>query len=1050
MQQKHPVRLNAWKLKTISLVVGAILYSGSLYAQNESIEFNLPVQSLQSSVEHIAQQGNVHILYVSTILQNKKAPALSGQYTIDQALQQLLQGTSLTVQKNGNAWSIVEGEMLSTTIQQQAIQQTAQETVQLAPMTVYGEKDRDTQGYDDVYDKNYSTVYAGKDLIERYKGTTPSDLFKGMANVYSGDARNSGALDPNIRGIQGEGRIPLTIDGTEQALTVWRGYNGANNRNYIDPNLISSIQVVKGSGIDRDVKTGIGGGIAVKTLEVDDVVRAGEKYGAEIKIEGATNTTKERVPSSSYVGRDYRDVVEEQGLAWSPSVYSDPLSGVVAEDKGKDLDHFQDKALRIAIATKQDNFDLLAAYAYRDRGNYYAGNKGSDFFVYDEKSANNFNFVPYMATVFSPNKEVSNTSNRMESYLLKGTWKPTDDQFLQLTYRDSNTIYGEILPSRIAWWDYGNGTVPQWQLSEITTKAYSLDYRYNPVGNRWIDLKASLWQTDTDSNTHTAGGFPHFVKDRDTRFDYGFGRSPDSATVGKDFTIRNTTLARAENTRKGVSLSNKFNLLDNLNLTLGADLTREKLVNSDEYYNDATISRAAGYRMLPRAGRRSENQYHFNVDWQPTSWLSLTAGAKSVSYWSFDDFLNESEQFRNSSKLDHIKLNYTVNVDNYTQEMLEKEKAGLQELYEFKLNHATTGGGDDRTLLSQIDTLEEKLGQAAKVTYYVNWYPDQYGKYHRENNPLLNGEINLNTLNLTDSLRENNYFSAYVAAGNTVEKQKDHQNWAPSLSATFHINSNNRLYVNYSETYRMPSLFETTIGFSASRSGYPVKPEHAHNFEIAYIYNMKDLFSLNTGNADVKLAYFRNKTDDVIERDSGLRFTNIDKQTIAGWELQSRYDNGIIFGDLSFVYNQKNKVCDQSSALMTSLETMRYGVDNYCTDYGFHNGYLINMALPKYQANLTLGTRLFDNKFELGTRTTYFHKFISPLESVSDLGFLNAPLRWDNTYLLDAYAHYQHNQHVGFDLVGTNLTNQYYLDPLSRSAMPAPGRTYKVALTYKF
>lgn len=1046
MQQKHPVRLNAWKLKTISLVVGAILYSGSLYAQNESIEFNLPVQSLQSSVEHIAQQGNVHILYVSTILQNKKAPALSGQYTIDQALQQLLQGTSLTVQKNGNVWSIVEGEMLSTTIQQQAIQQTAQETVQLAPMTVYGEKDRDTQGYDDVYDKNYSTVYAGKDLIERYKGTTPSDLFKGMANVYSGDARNSGALDPNIRGIQGEGRIPLTIDGTEQALTVWRGYNGANNRNYIDPNLISSIQVVKGSGIDRDVKTGIGGGVAVKTLEVDDVVRAGEKYGAEIKIEGATNTTKERVPQS-YAGQDYRDVVEDLGITWGSSAYSDPLSGITANDKGKDLDHFQDKALRIAVATKQDNFDLLAAYAYRDRGNYFAGNKGSDFFKYDENAVNNFNFVPYMATIFSPNKEVSNTSNRMESYLLKGTWKPTDDQFLQLTYRDSNTIYGEILPSRIAWWDYSSGNVPQWQLSEVNSTAYSLDYKYNPIDSRWIDLKASLWQTVTDSHTHTAGGFPHFIRDRDLRFDYGFGRSPESSTTSKDFTIYDTTMVNAENTRKGINLSNKFNLLNNLNLTIGASIQKEKLENHDEYYNDGTAARSTGYRMLPRAGRRSENEYHFNFDWQPTSWLSLSAGARSTSYWSFDDFLAKDAGdtgFTNYSMSDHIKLNYRVKVDNYTEEMLEKEKLGLQELYDWKLDYM---GSNDMSLLMDISELESKLGTESEALYYVNWYPDQYGKYHANSNPLLNGEINLNDLNIVSV----GYFDAKRGEVTEQEKRKDHKNWAPSLSVAINFNKNNKIYFNYSEFYRMPSLFETTVGFSSSQTGYGVKPEHAHNLEIAYIYNIKDILNIDHGYADIKLAYFYNKTNDVIERDRNLAFSNIDTQKIAGWELAGRYDNGLIFGDLSFVYNQKNQVCDESTALTLNKDKMHYGVDSYCIDFGYPNGYLVNMALPKYQANLTFGTRLFDNKLELGTRATYFYKFISPIEElITDIGFLNAPLRWDSTYLLDAYAHYQHNQHVGFDLVGTNLTNQYYLDPLSRSAMPAPGRTYKVALTYKF
>lgn len=67
-----------------------------------------------------------------------------------------------------------------------------------------------------------------------------------MLNVYSGDSRNSGALDPNIRGIQGPGRVPVTIDGTEQAITAYRGYMGANSRNYIDPNLIGSIKVLKG------------------------------------------------------------------------------------------------------------------------------------------------------------------------------------------------------------------------------------------------------------------------------------------------------------------------------------------------------------------------------------------------------------------------------------------------------------------------------------------------------------------------------------------------------------------------------------------------------------------------------------------------------------------------------------------------------------------------------------------------------------------------------------------------------------------------------------
>lgn len=167
-------------------------------------------------------------------------------------------------------------------------------------------KERDQKGYDDQYDKNESNIYLGKDLVERYKGTNPADVLNSAVGVYSGDARNSGALDPNIRGIQGQGRVPVTVDGTEQAQTVWRGYNGANNRNYVDPNMISSITIQKSASLNPNVKTSVGGGIAIKTLNIDDVVAPDETFGFDLKLETSSNSTKPRVPNLGY-GHDYRD-----------------------------------------------------------------------------------------------------------------------------------------------------------------------------------------------------------------------------------------------------------------------------------------------------------------------------------------------------------------------------------------------------------------------------------------------------------------------------------------------------------------------------------------------------------------------------------------------------------------------------------------------------------------------------------------------------------------------------------------------------------------------
>ena len=148
-------------------------------------------------------------------------------------------------------------------------------TVILDTITVKGTRNKDEIGKNRVYTREIVNLYKGKNEVETFKGNTVSDLVSGMSGVYSGDARNSGALDPNIRGVQGQGRIPVTIDGTEQAITVWRGYAGANNRNYVDPNIISSVSIEKGPSFSRDMKSGIGGSVALKTIDADDIVPEG-------------------------------------------------------------------------------------------------------------------------------------------------------------------------------------------------------------------------------------------------------------------------------------------------------------------------------------------------------------------------------------------------------------------------------------------------------------------------------------------------------------------------------------------------------------------------------------------------------------------------------------------------------------------------------------------------------------------------------------------------------------------------------------------------------
>lgn len=63
---------------------------------------------------------------------------------------------------------------------------------------------------------------------------------------------------------------------------------------------------------------------------------------------------------------------------------------------------------------------------------------------------------------------------------------------------------------------------------------------------------------------------------------------------------------------------------------------------------------------------------------------------------------------------------------------------------------------------------------------------------------------------------------------------------------------------------------------------------------------------------------------------------------------------------------------------------------------------------------------------------------------------LNVPYAWGETLTLDAYVKFRLNDRFSAELVGTNLTDKYYADPLTRALNPAPGRTVRLSLTGRF
>ena len=59
-------------------------------------------------------------------------------------------------------------------------------------------------------------------------------------------------------------------------------------------------------------------------------------------------------------------------------------------------------------------------------------------------------------------------------------------------------------------------------------------------------------------------------------------------------------------------------------------------------------------------------------------------------------------------------------------------------------------------------------------------------------------------------------------------------------------------------------------------------------------------------------------------------------------------------------------------------------------------------------------------------------------------------MRWQPVAVWDAYLRYKIGKNLTAELVGSDLTNRYYLDPMSNVPAPGPGRTVTFGLTAKF
>ncbi len=1181
----HAILIACLSLGTTAL--SAPLNLAQAQTENSALHsFNIPAGNLETALQQFAAQSGISLAYSPERVQGRQSAGVQGQYSTASALQSMLAGSGLYASAQPNGSYRLE------------LAQTSVDSTALPTAVVYGGRlNPDEVGHNNVYNENVTSVYQGREELQRFQTSNPGDVFKGMNGVYSMDTRSSQAITPNIRGITGEGRVPLTIDGTEQSTNVWLHTFGVGNRSYVDPALFRSIEVEKGASLSRGIKSGVGGSVNVRTIEANDIIPEGDSWGVEANLKASSNTNTPKHDASSFYGKDYRDIPgASRSNTDAIQIHNNPRNKGSSSKTNTD-DHSE----MLTIAGRNEFFDVLFSRSERKSGNYYAGKNNSNKYkghdIYNEKTTDRF--IPNLTKLYYAGDEVFNTSSETDTTLIKSNLYFTGEQKIGLQFMRTNTVFGETTPGDtiLNWqyreafektakdqnididWDYYR-FVHERPRTALRLDSYKIDYEAKPLDSNILNLEASLWHTKTNGTRYQTGAHPYgIINDDQTNaslrdYDWWMTNHPEFADYftepDHDGIIHPEGRQWTTHDRTGFDLSNQFILSDSLQLLLATSYQQEKLnekVQSSGKQSNGLFPDGAGLHrstgiLGPRSGERKEYSALFNLSWQANDWLNLTAGTRYTRYKGKDVGLAKmrrlrNEQFKAMRQLVGLKLDYHELMTPEDKAELESLRATLvaayssidfsdannhkpMESYQYTTSQGWTsytasgyGMGNQQVIDSAQNFLdfltkhnanpylkEASLhfsgadAQERAILLFLGGHyltggstcignnnpdckgyqsgnyliktillPNNDGKFDSSSNPFANGEATANEVienpynpgTTINKYKVNNiygteiYESLGANKGWEMPEEQSGEAFSPVLSATARITPFGTGFIRYAQTTRFASVNELTSGTLVNGElgnlaiNGASKPERSTNWEIGYAHDLRQFFP-NLLAADARISYYNTQIKDFFDRDIYYNTIQFGKKKSQGIELQSRFDGGRYFGSLGATYRLKQKLCDKDYA--SGMDPIYNRIPD-CITGGFPGTYSGNSLQPRYSIDALMGTRLFNDRLELGWRSTYhkgaenkqLDKLLASEQGpggygtyISDVWFTGGldGFYWQSVLLHDIYANYNLNNNFSINLGVTNLTDEYYLDPMSKSLLPAPGRTVSAGVTINF
>ncbi|ROO37154.1 TonB-dependent receptor [Pseudomonas sp. 7SR1] len=282
--------------RTLSLLTAAILMAGSVPAALAATATRSSTHNMGDYTFAITQQPLVSALNAFTavtgwqvglpaeLADGVASPGVNGSLSPEKALERLLVGTNLSYRKLGSNNVVLEkssaGSVLN--LQQVTISATRQEqAIASVPSTVT------------AHDRQ---------ALDRNNVNTLKDLVRYEPGVSAGGAGQRGGISGyNIRGIDGN-RILTQVDGVEIPDSFFNGPYAKTQRNYVDPEIVKRVEILRGPASVLYGSNAIGGAVSYFTLDPDDIIKPGSDVGARLKT-GYSSADESWLKSATVAGR---------------------------------------------------------------------------------------------------------------------------------------------------------------------------------------------------------------------------------------------------------------------------------------------------------------------------------------------------------------------------------------------------------------------------------------------------------------------------------------------------------------------------------------------------------------------------------------------------------------------------------------------------------------------------------------------------------------------------------------------------------------------------